>query len=73
LSIRPFERHPYPSPPAKLAGNARTAEPMLRTLDAIHVAAALYLGPVEAFVTYDERQAAVARLEGLRTVAPGAR
>jgi predicted nucleic acid-binding protein len=47
------------------------AEPVLRTLDAIHVAAALYLSPVETFVTYDERQAAVARLAGLRTVAPG--
>lgn len=48
------------------------AEPFLRTLDAIHVTTALYLSPVEAFVTYDQRQAAAARLAGLRTVAPGA-
>jgi predicted nucleic acid-binding protein len=27
---------------------------------------------LEAFVTYDERQAAAARLAGLRTMAPGA-
>ena len=46
-------------------------EPGLRTLDAIHVAAAVALAPVEAFVSYDERQAAAARLSGLRTVAPG--
>jgi predicted nucleic acid-binding protein len=48
------------------------AEPGLRPLDAIHVAAALGLLPLEAFVTYDERQAAAARLAGLRTMAPGA-
>lgn len=46
-------------------------EPALRTLDAIHVAAALELGRLDAFVTYDERQAAAARLSGLRTIAPG--
>ena len=27
--------------------------------------------PIDAFVTYDDRQAAAARLAGLRTVAPG--
>lgn len=47
-------------------------EPVLRALDAIHVAAALDVAPVEAFVSYDERQAAAARLGGLRTVQPGA-
>lgn len=46
-------------------------EPALRALDAIHVAAALSMAPIDAFVTYDERQAAAARLAGLRTVAPG--
>ena len=45
-------------------------EPALRTLDAIHVAAALTLSPIDAFVTYDERQSAAARLADLRTVAP---
>ncbi|MBA3865484.1 MAG: type II toxin-antitoxin system VapC family toxin [Solirubrobacterales bacterium] len=46
-------------------------EPALRALDAIHIVAAVGLLPIEAFVTYDERQAAAARLAGLRTVAPG--
>ena len=54
-----------------LLGAAALTEPSLRTLDAIHVATALHLSPVEAFVTYDQRQAAAARLAGLRTVAPG--
>ena len=48
------------------------AEPALRALDAIHVAAAVDVSPVDAFVSYDERQAAAARLAGLRTMAPGA-
>jgi predicted nucleic acid-binding protein len=46
------------------------AEPMLRALDAIHIASAAGL-PIDAFVTYDDRQGAAARLAGLRTVAPG--
>ena len=47
-------------------------EPLLRALDAVHVTSALALAPLEGFVTYDERQAAVARLAGLRTISPGA-
>lgn len=47
------------------------AEPALRALDAIHVAAAIAVSPLDAFVTYDEREGAAARLAGLRTVAPG--
>lgn len=47
------------------------AEPALRALDAIHVAAAADLSPLDAFVSYDERQSAAARLAGLRTVKPG--
>jgi predicted nucleic acid-binding protein len=43
----------------------------LRSLDAIHIATALGLGDVDAFVTYDERQAAAARLAGFRTISPG--
>jgi predicted nucleic acid-binding protein len=43
----------------------------LRSLDAIHVLAAVALSPLDAFVSYDERQSAAARLAGLRTVAPG--
>ena len=42
----------------------------LRALDAIHVVAAIDLWPLDAFVTYDERQGAAARLAGIRTIAP---
>lgn len=65
LALRPLDR-------ALLAGAGAFAEPALRALDAIHIASAVDLDPVEAFVTYDERQAAAARLAGLRTIAPGA-
>ena len=46
-------------------------EGSMRALDAIHVASAEAVGAVDVFVTYDERQAAAARLAGLRTIAPG--
>ncbi len=55
-----------------LARAGALAEPALRALDAIHVAAAVDLSPLDAFVTYDERQAAAARLTGLRSFSPGA-
>jgi len=45
-------------------------EPVLRAPDGIHVAAAIDLSPIDAFVTYDERQTAAARLAGLRTPRP---
>jgi uncharacterized protein len=61
----------YPVDRPLLLGAGALAEPRLRTLDAIHVASAVELGPVDAFVTYDERQAAAARLAGLRTMSPG--
>ena len=54
-----------------LAAAGALAEPALRALDAIHVAAAIDLAPIDAFVSYDERQSAAARLAGLRTAAPG--
>jgi predicted nucleic acid-binding protein len=41
-----------------------------RSLDVLHVATALELG-VRAFVTFDRRQAQLARAVGLRTVTPG--
>lgn len=63
LALRPLDR-------ALLGGAGAIAEPALRALDAIHVAAAVDLDPIDAFVTYDDRQAAAARLAGLRTVAP---
>ena len=56
---------------ALLASAGALSEPALRALDAIHVAAAVEVSPLDAFVTYDERQAAAARLAGLRTVRPG--
>jgi predicted nucleic acid-binding protein len=64
LALRPLDR-------ALLVGAGALAESTLRALDAIHVVSAVDLHPIEAFVTYDERQAAVARLAGLRTMAPG--
>jgi hypothetical protein len=44
--------------------------PGLRTLDAIHVATALQIGPLDAFVTYDDRLADAARTVGLPVVRP---
>lgn len=57
---------------ALLIGAGMLDEPNLRSLDAIHVVTALHVYPIDAFVTYDTRQAAAARLAGLQTVAPGA-
>jgi len=65
LALRPLDR-------ALLEGAGALAEPALWALDAIHVASAVALDPVGAFVTYDDRQAAAARLAGLRTKSPGA-
>ena len=56
-----------------LDGSGALVEPSLRALDAIYVAAAVGLLPIDGFVTYDQRQAAGARLAGLRTVSPGIR
>jgi predicted nucleic acid-binding protein len=64
LAIRPIDHK-------LLARAGSLAEPALRSLDAIHVASAVSLASIDGFVTYDERQAAAARLSGLRTVAPG--
>ncbi len=56
---------------ALFAAAGALTDPSLRALDALHVAAAIDVSPIDAFVSYDERQSAVARLGGLRTVAPG--
>lgn len=42
----------------------------VRTLDALHIASAVELPGVTAFVTYDERQASAAEAFGLRVVSP---
>jgi predicted nucleic acid-binding protein len=65
LALLPVDR-------ALLVAAGALAEPALRALDAIHVAAAIALAPIDAFVSYDERQSAAGRLAGLRTIAPGA-
>lgn len=45
--------------------------PALRSLDAIHLATALRIGPdLDAFVTYDSRLAQAARGHGLAVIAP---
>lgn len=64
IALMPLDR-------ALLLAAGALAEPALRALDAIHVAAAIDLSPLDAFVSYDERQAAAARLAGLRTMSPG--
>jgi len=64
LGLHPLER-------ALLLAAGAVTEPALRSLDAIHVVVAAILSPIDGFVSYDERQAAAARLAGLRTVAPG--
>lgn len=53
-----------------LAGAGALTEPSLRALDALHVASAIALSPIDGFVSFDERQCAAARLAGLRTFAP---
>ncbi len=53
------------------AGELQTGT-SLRSLDAIHVAAALSLNDaLDFFVTYDKRQAAAAEAEGIRVASPG--
>jgi uncharacterized protein len=64
LALLPLDRE-------LLSAAGAISEPALRSLDAIHVIAAVELSPLDAFVTYDERQAAAARLAGLRTLSPG--
>lgn len=51
---------------------SRLEPPVLRTLDAIHLATALELAPLDSLVTYDARLAEAARSNGIAVVAPGA-
>lgn len=64
VALRPIDR-------AVLLAAGALAEPLLRALDAIHVATAIDVYPHDGFLSYDERQSAAARLAGLRTFAPG--
>lgn len=51
---------------------ARLGPATLRTLDAIHLASAMQLGPeLRSFVTYDRRLATAARDAGLPVASPG--
>jgi predicted nucleic acid-binding protein len=58
--------------PASLFAAAGRLDPLeLRSLDAVHLAAALELGDeLEALVAYDERLQQAARLNGIDVVAP---
>ncbi len=52
---------------------AEAGEPLLRTLDALHLASALSLGAgLSAFCAYDSRLAAAAEAAGLPLARPGA-
>jgi hypothetical protein len=56
---------------------ASYADPLLRSLDAIHLATAQVLTaelgePLAAFVTYDKRLLAAAQTAGFTTASPGA-
>ncbi len=64
--LRPIE-------PDVLREAGASPDPFLRSLDAIHIATAVRLRLlIDAFVTYDKRQATAAREAGLRVVSPGA-
>ena len=58
--------------PAVLEAAARVDPPLLRSLDAIHVATALAThDPTLEVITYDDRLAEAAAANGLRVVQPG--
>jgi hypothetical protein len=57
---------------AVLDDAAGTDPPLLRSLDAIHLATALSIGDAQVeVITYDERFADAARANGLTVVQPG--
>jgi uncharacterized protein len=59
-------------PSATFERAGELAPPTLRSLDAIHLAAALELGDdLDGLVTYDERLAAAAASYGISVIAPG--
>lgn len=57
--------------PAVVEAASRLPDPLLRSLDAIHLATALQIrSDVEAVLTYDERFAAAASAHGLTVLGP---
>ena len=57
--------------PERLDAAGALVDPALRTLDAIHIASALVIaGELDAFITYDTRQAAAATRLGLPVRTP---
>jgi uncharacterized protein len=59
-------------PTATFERAAELEPAVLRSLDAVHLAAALSLGDeLDGMVTYDERQAEAAALHGVSVIAPG--
>ena len=57
---------------AILESAVRCEPPLLRTLDAIHLATALSVGAdLDALVTYDERLGSAARHARLKVLSPG--
>ncbi|HEX6538676.1 MAG TPA: type II toxin-antitoxin system VapC family toxin [Candidatus Dormibacteraeota bacterium] len=59
---------------ARLNEAALLQPPLLRTLDALHLASARAIGPnLGAVVTYDRSMAAVARFYGMPVLSPGSR
>jgi predicted nucleic acid-binding protein len=69
IRLEEFTLHPIDG--AALRHAAKFFEPNLGSLDAIHVVTAFAYRPVDAFVTYDIRQAQAARKVGLPIVSPG--
>jgi hypothetical protein len=63
LALLPLDR-------GLLAAAGAFDETNLRALDAIHLACAIDVAPIDAFVSYDDRQRRTAGLAGLYTVAP---
>jgi predicted nucleic acid-binding protein len=70
IFLEEFRIHPVEDDILRRA--AALPYPHLGSLDAIHVATALALRPLAAFVTYDLRQAKAARMVGLPVRSPGA-
>jgi uncharacterized protein len=62
----------HPISPLTLWRAGRFFEPHLGSLDAIHLMTALNARPIDAFVTYDLRQAEAAQVAGLNVRSPGA-